>query len=157
MVVFYISGHGLGHATRDIELIKAIAAREPSARIVARTSAPRWVFEVNAPGIVEVQPLECDTGVVQLDPIRIDEDASAREAARFYDDFDRRAADEAAVLKRMGARLVLGDIPPLAFAAADRAGIPSIAISNFTWDWIYTAYPVCEREAAQVSPIARAA
>jgi hypothetical protein len=157
MVVFYISGHGLGHATRDIELIKAIAAREPSARIVARTSAARWVFEVNAPGIVEVQPFECDSGIVQLDPIRIDEDASAREAARFYADFDRRVADESAVLKRMGARLVLGDIPPLAFAAADRAGIPSIAMSNFTWDWIYAAYPAFEREAAQVIPIARAA
>jgi hypothetical protein len=35
---------------------------------------------------------------------------------------------------------VIGDIPPLAFAAAARAGVPSVALGNFTWDWIYEAY-----------------
>ena len=37
--------------------------------------------------------------------------------------------------------LVLGDIPPLAFAAAAAAGVPSVALGNFTWDWIYAGYP----------------
>jgi L-arabinokinase len=36
--------------------------------------------------------------------------------------------------------VVLGDIPPLAFAAAARAGVPSVALGNFTWDWIYRRY-----------------
>jgi L-arabinokinase len=50
------------------------------------------------------------------------------------------AAVEAAHLRRTGVRVVVGDIPPLAFAAAKAAGIPSIAIGNFTWDWIYESY-----------------
>ena len=33
-----------------------------------------------------------------------------------------------------------GDIPPLAFAAAAAAGVPGVAIGNFTWDWIYEYY-----------------
>ena len=36
--------------------------------------------------------------------------------------------------------LAVGDIPPIAAAAACAAGIPSILIGNFTWDWIYEAY-----------------
>ena len=36
----------------------------------------------------------------------------------------------------------MGDIPPLAFAAAAAAGVPAIALCNFTWDWIYGAYPL---------------
>src|SRR6185503_1593088 len=32
-IVFYISGHGLGHASRSIELLKALAARRPDARL----------------------------------------------------------------------------------------------------------------------------
>ena len=32
---------------------------------------------------------------------------------------------------------MLGDIPPLAFAAAAEAAVPSIALGNFSWDWIY--------------------
>ena len=40
-----------------------------------------------------------------------------------------------------GVDVLLGDIPPLAFAAAARAGIPSVALGNFGWDWIYAAWP----------------
>jgi len=39
-IVFYISGHGLGHASRDIEVINSVTRRCPGARIVARTTAP---------------------------------------------------------------------------------------------------------------------
>jgi len=44
----------------------------------------------------------------------------------------------------------VGDIPPLAFAAAQAAGIPSVAISNFTWDWIYAGLPGFDRLAPGV-------
>jgi L-arabinokinase len=37
-------------------------------------------------------------------------------------------------------RLIVGDIPPLAFATAARLGVPSIALGNFTWDWIYETH-----------------
>ncbi len=32
------------------------------------------------------------------------------------------------------------DIPPLACAAARAAGLPVVALGNFTWDWIYEGY-----------------
>ena len=43
------------------------------------------------------------------------------------------------------ATVVVGDIPPLAFAAAARAGVPSVAVGNFTWDWIYSGYDAFEQ------------
>jgi len=51
--------------------------------------------------------------------------------------WDERVAAEASWLREVGARLVLGDVPPLAFAAAAAAGVPAIACTNFSWDWIY--------------------
>ena len=60
-------------------------------------------------------------------------------------------------LRQLGASLVIADIPPLAIAAARKAGIPSIVLGNFTWDWIYAYYPRFERMAPGViSTIARA-
>ena len=59
-------------------------------------------------------------------------------AARFYGDLRssaRTTKPRFSTAER--ATIVLGDIPPLAFAAAARAGVPSVAIGNFTWDWIY--------------------
>jgi L-arabinokinase len=149
-LVFYISSHGLGHITREIALIDAVAARRPGARIIVRSHAPAWVLESAECPRIELQPVETDTGVVQIDSLRLDEEETARRAAAFYGSFDARVAEEAAVLQRLGAALVIGDIPPLAFAAAARAGVPSVAVANFTWDWIYSIYPAFVRAAPDV-------
>jgi L-arabinokinase len=143
-IAFYVSAHGLGHASRDVELINEIIRQQPDLRIEVRTSAPSWVFgRVRGTG-VEVQPCETDTGMVQLDSLRLDIEETARSAAAFYRDFDRRVGVEAARLRESGARLVIGDVPPLACAAAQAAGLPSVLVANFTWDWIYAYYPEFE-------------
>ena len=46
-----------------------------------------------------------------------------------------------ASLRELGAGIIVGDIPPLAFAVGASAGIPSIGLGNFTWDWVYADYP----------------
>ena len=61
------------------------------------------------------------------------------------------------MIRGLGVDLVVGDIPPLAFAAAARAGVPSLAIGNFTWDWIYGIYPAFDRVAPDVIPAIRRA
>jgi L-arabinokinase len=43
-------------------------------------------------------------------------------------------------MRRANAALVVSDAPPLACEAAALAGIPSLVIANFTWDWIYQGY-----------------
>jgi L-arabinokinase len=137
---FYISGHGFGHASRSIEVIRALMATRPQPRVVVKTMAPRWLFDVaKIPGLL-YEAFETDVGMTQTDSLTMDIGDTARRAAAFYGDFERRADEEAAGLRSAGADLVLGDIPPLAHAAAARAGIPSIAIGNFTWDWIYEGY-----------------
>jgi len=85
-------------------------------------------------------PFEADTGMVQYDSLSLDEAESLRRATAFHADLPQKAAVEARFLKEHGADLVLGDIPPLAFAAAAAADVPSVALGNFTWDWIYAGY-----------------
>ena len=140
-IVFYISGHGLGHAARSIEVINAILAKRPETRVGVRTSAPRWLFDLSVKGKVQFSTLECDTGVVQVDALTLDEADSIRRAAAFHSDLVTRAASETRVLRELGAGLIVGDLPPLAFAVGASAGIASIGLGNFTWDWIYADYP----------------
>jgi hypothetical protein len=150
ILVFYISGHGFGHASRAVELIDALTARRPDLRVIVRTNAHPWPLErVRRPGI-EVQPFETDTGVAQISSLTIDEIQTATRAADFYRTFEDRVASEARYLKECEARIVVADIPPLAFAAAKAAGIPSVAVANFTWDWIYAYYPEFESRAPGV-------
>ena len=154
-LVFYISGHGFGHASREIEVINAIAARCPDARFIIRTAATRWLFDLTARATIDIQPLEADTGVAQIDSLRLDQEKTAHQAAAFYGDFDRRVDAESAFLRDTHAAVVVGDIPPLAFSAAARAGVPSIAIGNFTWDWIYRGYPTFDKAAPGVIDVIR--
>ena len=139
-VVFYISGHGFGHASRQIGVINALLAARSGTRVVIRTSAPQRLFDRSIEAPFLWQPGEPDTGVVQVDSVTVDPAASIRRAWDFHSTLHDRAAREAVFLRRLEATLVVGDIPPLAFAAAASAEVPSVAIGNFTWDWIYAYY-----------------
>ncbi len=140
-VAFYVSGHGFGHAIRQFAIIEALLSRtRPGLRVLVRTSAPRWLFEPAAPAALAVEPAETDTGVVQIDALRLDAGETIARARAFYDELPRRAAEEAARLRAHDVALVVADAPPLACAAAERAGVPSVVCANFTWDWIYAGY-----------------
>jgi L-arabinokinase len=138
-------------------LIREICTQRPDARVIVRTSVPRWLFAPIAKAAVDVQTLETDTGVVQRDSLSLDEEQTARDAARFFADFGSRVAVESELIRGVRADLVIGDIPPLACAAAERAGVPCLAIGNFTWDWIYGIYPAFDRIAPEVIPAIRRA
>jgi hypothetical protein len=146
--VFYISGHGFGHASRDIEVINALRDRAPGLDVAVRTSAEPWLFNLTLRTPAEVHPLTCDTGVVQSDSLHLDQAATIRAAWAFQRQLPALARREAAWLRAHHAVVVVGDIPPLAFAAAQVAGLPSIGLGNFTWDRIYEAYP----ETAALAP-----
>jgi hypothetical protein len=139
-VFFYISGHGFGHASRQVEVINAFGALETGADIVIRTSAPLWLFDRTVDVPFTVVDGSVDTGVVQIDSLRLDEAATLERAGEFYAALVDTVRDEVARLREYGARLVIADAPPLGCAAAAAAGIPSVVCSNFTWDWIYEGY-----------------
>jgi len=140
-IVFYISGHGFGHASRNIEVINALLAQQPDLNVVVRTSVAEWLFRRTVSGPFQYQRFEADPGVVQVDSLRLDAEATVRRATAYARDLDRAAREEADVLRGLGTHFVVADMPPLGLAAALHARIPLTALGNFTWDWIYAAYP----------------
>jgi L-arabinokinase len=150
IVVFYVSGHGLGHASRQIEVVNELLTLHPPAHVVIRSAVPEWMFGLSLRYPVAVHPVVVDTGITQVDSLRVDEHATIRDAARFYAGFAQRLDEEAAFLQKCRADVVVGDVPPLAFAAAHQAGVRSMAIANFTWDWIYQGFSEFEAGAPGV-------
>lgn len=130
----YVSGHGFGHATRTAEVLAAVRALRPALPITVVTAAPAFLFD----GLgAAVRPLRTDVGLAQQGALVIDLDATVAASASFAAGWPALVRQEADWLRAAGARLVLADIPPLAFAAADAAGVPSVGCANFSWDWIY--------------------
>lgn len=139
-VAFYISGHGFGHASRSIAVVNALLDRRPDLRVVIRSEVAPWLVQRTARPGVTLQVVACDTGVVQADSLHLDEAATLTRARGFMATFSERVEAEAAWLRQAGASVVVADIPPLGIAAARAAGVPGIALGNFTWDWIYSGY-----------------
>jgi L-arabinokinase len=137
MLVAYVSGHGYGHATRVGEVLRAVRAQEPDLPLAVVTAAPEKLFRDAVPGPFLFRSLECDVGLAQKGPLVIDEEGTARRGREFAAGRAARAADEARWLRGLGARVVLGDVPPLAFEAAAHADVPAVGLANFSWDWIY--------------------
>jgi len=156
-IVWYVSGHGFGHASRQIEIINAVRDRRPELLIAVRTGAKRWIFDLTLKSPVDFRQAECDTGIAQIDSLRLDEAETLRRAGEFYATFDERVRAEAAWLREAGARLVVADLPPLGIAAASEAQVPSIASGNFTWDWIYEGYDPEEKGLPGLVPLIREA
>jgi len=156
-IAFYISGHGFGHASRQVEIINALAVRCPRVRVLVRSSVARWLLERTIVFPFELDERPCDTGIVQIDSLHLDARATIARAAAFYRTIDERAEAEAARLRERRVDFVVCDAPPLACAAAARAGLPSVVIANFTWDWIYEAYTEHLHEAPDLIPAIRAA
>ena len=149
-IVFYISGHGFGHASRSIEIINALVDRQPDLRVIIRSSVAPWLVERTARAGVTLSRAEVDTGVVQLDSLSLDARTSIARAEAFMSTFEDRVATEAEFLRAQHATMTVSDLPPLGIAAATAVGIPAIATGNFTWDWIYAHYAGGEGVARQI-------
>jgi L-arabinokinase len=139
-VVFYISGHGFGHASREVEVINALGAARPDLSIVIRSAVDPDLLDRSVRVPYQLLPGPCDTGVVQSSSVAHDDPATVREALSFNANLTDRADEE---VRRLGrdVTVIVGDIPPIAFEVAARLRVPSLAIGNFTWDWIYEEYP----------------
>jgi hypothetical protein len=112
-------------------VIAALRAREPELEIHVRSSAPDWIFrERDSRATCSGAELELDVGMLQPNGLDLDLSATLAAHERF--------------LRALGAGLVVSDIAPLAFASARQAGLPAIALANFSWDWILTAYASAE-------------
>ncbi|MBY0495300.1 MAG: hypothetical protein K2Y23_13895 [Cyanobacteria bacterium] len=154
-IVFYISGHGFGHASRSIEIINALLERRPDLDVIVRSSVAPWLVERTAHKDVTLSPAEVDTGVVQLDSLHLDADESIRRATAFMQTFKQRIDAEVAFLRERRATLTISDLPALGIAAGNAAGVPAIATGNFTWDWIYEHYEGGANVARQIGDVYR--
>jgi hypothetical protein len=135
-ILYYITGHGYGHAVRSSQVIGGLKAARADLTVHVRTTAPEWLF----PTTVRCSRQSIDAGIVQRDSLTMDLEATIGACRSLQDNAARTIENELAFIRAHDVRLIVGDIPPLCFEIAARAAIPSVAVTNFTWDGIYGAY-----------------
>lgn len=140
-VAYFISPHGFGHAARASAVIEAIQRINPNIHFHLFTSAPQWFFTESLKNHWTYHATLSDIGMVQRTALQEDVDETLSALRSFLPFTDEQIDPLVDQLKIHSCRLVLCDISPLGLAVAKRAGLSSVLIENFTWDWIYTGYP----------------
>ncbi|THU76168.1 hypothetical protein K435DRAFT_974530 [Dendrothele bispora CBS 962.96] len=139
--VYYCSGHGYGHATRvsafSCHLLNLREDKRPELYIVS--SAPQHVFsEAIARGALYRYADWIDPVIVQPLAYRVDRDKSVQVLKAFLSKKNEFLEVERQWLVETGVRCVLSDAAFLGCLAAKSAGIPSVLITNFTFDSVYS-------------------
>jgi hypothetical protein len=110
------------------------------AEIVIRTTVPRLFFEyeVSRPFIYE--PATFDCGCVQPDAATVDVKKTFDAYSEIADRNRGMLDNEAQWCGKNRIDVIVSDIVPFAFEVAKKAGVPSVAATNFSWHTIYSEY-----------------
>lgn len=139
-IAWFITPHGFGHATRASAIMAAIARMDPTVRFEIFTRVPRWLFKQSLDAPFGYHETLTDIGLVQQDALHEDIPATLQRLDAFLPFDTTRVNELAAQVRQLGCALVVCDIAPLGIAVAQAAGLPSVLVENFTWDWIYAGY-----------------
>ncbi|KAG8373922.1 hypothetical protein BUALT_Bualt11G0075600 [Buddleja alternifolia] len=137
---YYVSGHGFGHATRVLEVVRNIIVAGHEVHVI--TGAPDYIFttEIQSPRLF-IRKVLLDCGAVQADALTVDRLASLEKYVQIAVlPRDCILAAEVEWLKSVNADLVVSDVVAVACRAAADAGIRAVCVTNFSWDFIYAEY-----------------
>ena len=138
-LLYYITGHGYGHAVRSCQVIWNLKERCPELTVHVRSTLPEWLFE-HPLHSVEQSSQALDVGIVQDDSLKMELGITLQACKGLHARIPSLLEQELAFITKHNIRLIVGDVPPLCFEVAARAGVPSVAITNFSWSGIYRGF-----------------
>lgn len=139
-IAYFISSHGYGHASRSAAIIESILAKNPNVRVSIYTETPCNFFEESLSEPFSYTKTQSDIGMIQLTPIEMDIPGTLKKLNAFIGSLPEESDRIASRLIAESVDFVVADISPLGILSAEKAGIPSLLLENFTWDWIYEPF-----------------
>jgi L-arabinokinase len=139
-IAYYITAHGYGHGTRSCDVLNALRLADPNVPIFVKTDLPIDFMANRLPDSIEIRPGAFDLGLIQKDSIQVDLKASLAAIEKVYECETELIEQEMRFQTLENIGVVVADVPAIPLDAAQRAGIPNIACSNFGWNWIYSEF-----------------
>lgn len=133
----FITGHGFGHAIRSATIINCFNA-ETTVSILS--SVPDTFFSRELSRSYTLLNYKLDCGCLQSDFVTVDQQRTLEAYAAIAVENEKNILQIAEWCKTNHVDGIVSDIVPCAFEIAQTAGIPSVAVTNFTWYDIYSDY-----------------
>ena len=130
-ILYYITDHGLGHASRSVAIIREL--QKSNIRVIIRNSNSINFLKSSLPGI------EIIDGITDVGPIMtkndslIDKTKSNVAINNWIHGMDENLKKEKELILKLNPNLVISDISAVPIKASNLAKKRSLAISNFCW------------------------
>lgn len=130
-ILYYITDHGRGHATRSIAIIRELINQD--FEVIVRNSNVIDFIKKSLPGI-NVIPGITDVGpTINTDGISINYEKTSKSVGQWIDQMDDVSTLECERINQYSPDLIISDISAMPFLVATKLKKPSIGISNFSW------------------------
>lgn len=136
-ILYYLTAHGYGHAVRTSTISNELSE---NIRLIFRTAIPKNFFHEEVRRPFEYLPGQFDCGCIQRDSVTVDKKETLLSYMTLAEKNSVRLEEEVKFCREQGVDGIVSDITPFAFEVARRAGVPSVAVANFTWFDIYEPY-----------------
>jgi hypothetical protein len=139
-IAYFVSPHGFGHAARAAAVMQAISDVDAAVEFEIFTTVPSWFFQDSMSAPYNYHKQLTDVGLVQKTAFQAD----LNKTIGCLDDFlpfpASLIAELAATITALNCVLIICDISPMGISVGSEAGVPTVLVENFTWDWIYEQY-----------------
>lgn len=149
-LIVSISGHGFGHVAQTAPILNLLHRHIPQLRLTIRSAVPLAYLRSRIHAPFDHLPSHGDIGMVMNSALDVNTDGSRASYRAFHTDWDARVADEARLLRDLGADAVFSNVGYLPLAGAQQAGIANAALCSLNWFDIYRHYAGDDAVAAQI-------
>ncbi len=136
-ILYYLTAHGYGHAVRSATLCNELSA---NVRLTFRTTLPLNFFHEEVKRPFDLFPARFDCGCIQKESVTVDKKETLLAYMRLADQNTAHLEEEVKFCHGQRVDGIVSDITPFAFEVAQKAGLPSVAVTNFSWYDIYQPY-----------------
>ena len=148
-IAYYITTHGLGHATRSIAIIRELL-NDPKLKIFVCSKLPQHYLDgCFKSKNIKFHEAETLFGVLYKELLHVDIEKSIAIFINGIEKQKKYIEKETEFCKKNNIDLLISDICPFPFDVADKLNIPSIAISNFNWYSVFK-HIISEKKALNV-------
>jgi uncharacterized protein (TIGR00661 family) len=138
-IIFYISDHGKGHATRSIAIIRQL--QKLDLEIIVRNSNSINLIKKSLPKIKIISGITDVGSTIRKDGVSIDSELTTKNITKWIKEIPKLVKKESNMFQQLNPDLIISDISIMPFHVAKKFQIQSIAISNFTWSDVIKTTP----------------
>ncbi len=132
-IVYYITDHGLGHATRTVAIIREL--KKKSIDVVVRSNDKLGFLKKSLPDVQIIHGSTDFTPVMQKNnPMRFSDIQTKKKLLDWIANLPAIITNESRLLKKIHPDLIISDTAFMPILTAKKNQISSILISNFVWN-----------------------